>query len=187
MAKILLKNIKGPKGDKGDTGDIGIKGTVGTTGDTGATGDKGDTFSIKQVYDNNPSWSQINADLDVGDYYIAKQSGYFVLFKHGATSANEEKIATMSGDAGMKGEIGNKGATGDIGAKGETGNKGETGVGISSITTSTSSMSIKWSNNTSTNITMPTITNGSKGETGDTGKQCVYTLDDNGNLSYEIQ
>lgn len=196
MAKILLKNIKGPKGDKGDTGDTGIQGVIGDTGGTGDTGDKGDKFSIKKVYldisdfSTNKWWEEIDADLDVGDYYIIKlndDATTLLLMEHRTTANEEQYIATMSGSAGMKGEVGDKGETGDTGTKGETGDKGETGTSISGITTNTSNISIKWSNNSSTNLTMPTATNGSKGETGDNGKQCVYTLDDDGNLSYEIQ
>ncbi len=186
MAKILLKNIKGPKGDKGDTGDTGIQGAIGATGDTGATGEKGDAFSIEQVYDNNPSWSQIDADLNVGDYYIAKSSGLFTLFKHGTSSTDEEKIAVMSGDAGMKGEIGDKGATGDTGAKGETGDKGDTGVSISSIAAN-GQIKVIYDDNSSVGYPIPPAVDGAQGEKGDDGKQCVYTLDDDGNLSYEIQ
>lgn len=148
--------LQGPKGDKGDTGEQGIQGPKGDTGATGPQGDTGATGPQGPKGDDG-------AKGDKGDTGATGETG-------------------PQGIQGEQGPKGDTGATGPQGPAGADGKNGVDGVGVSSVTQTTTSsadggsnvMTVTLSNGTTSTFT---VKNGSKGSAGEAGYTPVKGTD----------
>lgn len=148
--------LQGPKGDKGDTGEQGIQGPKGDTGATGPQGDTGATGPQGPKGDDG-------AKGDKGDTGATGETG-------------------PQGIQGEQGPKGDTGATGPQGPAGADGKNGVDGVGVSSVTQTTTSsadggsnvMTVTLSNGATSTFT---VKNGSKGSAGEAGYTPVKGTD----------
>lgn len=164
--------LVGPQGPKGDTGeqgpkgDTGAQGPKGDTGSTGPQGPKGDTGSGFAVVDYYATLSALKAAVPnpaVGAAY-------------GVGSAEPYDIYIYGETAGWVNNGPLQGAKGDKGDQGIPGETGSDGVGIKSVTQTTTSSADGGSNiitvtKTDGTTSSFTVKNGSQGSKGDTGSQ----------------
>ena len=153
-----FKNLKGAQGLKGDKGDPGETGTQGPKGDKG---DPGTGITVK---------ANETACTNIGDCYI-DNTGHLQLLD---SINNGVKKFTDCGEI-----------------KGPKGDKGNDGRGISSVTVTESAVD-GGNNEYVFNFTddkdplTVSVKNGSKGSTGATGATYKPTIDNSGNISWEL-
>ena len=156
-----IQGEKGEKGDQGEPGAQGIQGEKGEKGDQGEPGAQGIQGEKGEKGDQG----------EPGAQGIQGEKGE-------KGDQGEPGTQGIQGEKGEKGDQGEPGAQGIQGEKGEKGDQGEPGNGIVSIEKTGSdglvdTYTILFTDGTSTSFS---VTNGEKGETGESGKEEILLL-----------
>ena len=162
---LNLGTIKGEKGDKGDTGVQGEKGDKGDTGEQGIQGVAGkDGINGTNGVDGKDGTNGKDG-VGIANVLINTSGELELTFSDG----QQINLGNVKGSKGEKGDTGEQGIQG---ATGKDGANGQDGVGIKTVTlSSTGELMVTLSDNSVINLGNVKGEKGDKGDKGDAGVQ----------------